>query len=194
MRVLIKALLEEMERIKIKTGVQPEIDEGVIGMIRKEVLDLVDVDDILKVYRTVPKIVEVEKVIEQVVEKIVQVPHFVTIENTRNEIIPLNKAQVYNNTVNVPLQVPKYETLIQEKLVLAPEMHEKVVVSTAIEQNKFETVTEVPTVRQIDKVVNLMQDCLKVVEVPGPEKIVPLEKETFKTLIQEKIVPVEKVI
>lgn len=30
-------------------------------------MDVVDVDDILRVYRTVPKIVEVEKVIEKVV-------------------------------------------------------------------------------------------------------------------------------
>lgn len=48
-----------MEKMKMKTGILPEIDEGVIGMIRNEILDLVNVDDILKVYRTVPKIVEV---------------------------------------------------------------------------------------------------------------------------------------
>ena len=57
--------------MKIKTGVEPEIDSGVIGMIRQEIMDVVDVDDILKVYRVVPKIVEVEKVVEKVVEKIV---------------------------------------------------------------------------------------------------------------------------
>lgn len=43
-------------------------------------MDVVDVDDILKVYRTVPKIVEVEKVIEKVVEKIVEVPKLVPTE------------------------------------------------------------------------------------------------------------------
>ncbi len=67
LKVLIKALLEEMEKMKQKTGYQPEIDEGVIGMIRQEVMDVVDVDDILRIYRVVPKIVEVEKVVEQVV-------------------------------------------------------------------------------------------------------------------------------
>lgn len=35
------------------------VDEGVIGMIRQEIMDVVNVDDILKVYRTAPKIVEV---------------------------------------------------------------------------------------------------------------------------------------
>ncbi len=36
-----------------------EIDEGVIGMIRAEIMDVVDVDDILKVFRVTPKLVEV---------------------------------------------------------------------------------------------------------------------------------------
>ena len=40
-----------------KTGFVPEIDEGVIGLIKEEIMDVVDIDDILKVYRTVPKIV-----------------------------------------------------------------------------------------------------------------------------------------
>lgn len=57
LRVLIKALLDEMERIKLVTKVNPEIDEGLIGMIRQEIAGIVDVDDILRVYRSVPKIV-----------------------------------------------------------------------------------------------------------------------------------------
>lgn len=36
-------------------------------MIRQEIMDVIDIDDILKVFRVVPKIVEVEKVIEKVV-------------------------------------------------------------------------------------------------------------------------------
>ncbi len=57
LRVLIKALLEEMEKVKREKGVVFEIDEGVIGMIRTEIMDIIDVDDILKVYRAVPRIV-----------------------------------------------------------------------------------------------------------------------------------------
>lgn len=59
MRVLIKALLEELEKLKRKTGASLEIDEGVIGMINQEIMGVVNVDDILKVFRVVPKIVEV---------------------------------------------------------------------------------------------------------------------------------------
>lgn len=47
----------------MKTGVVLEIDEGVIGMIRAEIMDVVNVDDILKVFRVTPKIVEVEKIV-----------------------------------------------------------------------------------------------------------------------------------
>ena len=71
LRVLIKALLEELEKMKIKYGAILEIDEGVIGMINQEIMGVVDVDDILQVFRVVPKIVEVEKIVEKVVEKIV---------------------------------------------------------------------------------------------------------------------------
>lgn len=57
--MLIKALLEEMYKIKARTGLDLEIDEGVLGMIRQEIMEVVDVEDILKVFRVVPKIVEV---------------------------------------------------------------------------------------------------------------------------------------
>lgn len=43
-------------------------------MIRAEIMDLVDVEDILKVYRSNPKIVEVPKIVERVVDNIVRVP------------------------------------------------------------------------------------------------------------------------
>jgi len=35
LRVLVKALLEELEKVKRKTGVTLEMDEGVIGMINQ---------------------------------------------------------------------------------------------------------------------------------------------------------------
>ena len=75
----------------MKTGVQPEIDEGVIGMIRQQIMDVVDVDDILRVYRVVPKIVEVQKIVEQTVEKLVPVPHFVTIESRHTDVVPVKQ-------------------------------------------------------------------------------------------------------
>ena len=71
LRVLVKALLEELEKLKLRTGAVLEIDETIIAMINEEILGIVDVDDILKVFRVVPKIVEVEKIIEKVVEKVV---------------------------------------------------------------------------------------------------------------------------
>ena len=71
LRVLVKALLEELEKLKRRTGATLEIDEGVIGMINQEIMGVVNVDDILKVFRVVPKIVEVEKIVEKIVDRIV---------------------------------------------------------------------------------------------------------------------------
>jgi hypothetical protein len=42
-------------------------------------MDIIDIEDVLKSYRTNSKIVEVEKVVERVVEKLVPVPHYVTV-------------------------------------------------------------------------------------------------------------------
>jgi hypothetical protein len=53
-------------------------------MIRAEIMDLVDVDDILKVYRAVPKIVEVPKIIEKVVDNIVRVPEKYVLNQMRS--------------------------------------------------------------------------------------------------------------
>lgn len=57
MRVLVKALLEQLEKLKMKSGQVLEIDEGILAMIKQEIMGVVDVDDILKVFKVVPKIV-----------------------------------------------------------------------------------------------------------------------------------------
>ena len=57
--------------MKARSGLVLEIDEGVIAMINQEILGVINVDDILKVFRVVPKIVEVEKIVEKVVERVV---------------------------------------------------------------------------------------------------------------------------
>ncbi len=58
-------------------------------------MDIVDVDDILKVYRVTPKIVEVEKIVERVVEKIIEVPKIIEVERR----------------VETPVEVKKYEVV-----------------------------------------------------------------------------------
>lgn len=91
LRVLVKALLEELEKVKRKTGVTLEIDEGIIGMINQEIMGVVSVDDILKVFRVVPKIVEVEKIVEKIVDRIVEVPEIVTVEKIIEKIVEVEK-------------------------------------------------------------------------------------------------------
>ncbi len=63
------------------------MDEGVVGMIRAEIMGVVDVDDILKVFRPVPKIVEVEKIVEKIVEKRVEVPMVIPITKEVEKIV-----------------------------------------------------------------------------------------------------------
>ena len=57
LRVLLKALLEELYKLKSRYNAVLDIDEGVIGLINQEIIDIVSVDDILKVFRTQARIV-----------------------------------------------------------------------------------------------------------------------------------------
>lgn len=42
--------------------------------------------------------------------------------------------------------------------------------------------------------MGLPQEVLTTVEVPGPERVVTVEKELVRELVREKIVPVERVV
>ena len=78
-KVLLKSLFQEFERMKEKTGYTPEIDEEVITMINEEIKDAVEVDDVLKCFQVNHKIVEVPKIVEKVVERVVEVPNIVPV-------------------------------------------------------------------------------------------------------------------
>lgn len=54
-------------------------------------MGVVDVDDILKVFRVVPKIVEVEKIVEKIVDRIVEVPQVIPIEKVIEKIVEVEK-------------------------------------------------------------------------------------------------------
>ena len=81
LRVLLKALLEELLKLRAKFNIvdELEMDEGIFGMIKKELIGIVEIDDIVKIFRSVPKIVEVEKVVEKIVERVVEVPKVVPV-------------------------------------------------------------------------------------------------------------------
>ena len=127
LRVLIKALLEELEKLRARTGCVLEIDEGIIGMINQEIMGVVDVDDILKVFRVVPKIVEVEKIVEKIVDRIVEVPEIVTVEKIVEKIVEVEKIKEVERIVNVPLEVPMIVETIVEKIVQVERIVERVI-------------------------------------------------------------------
>jgi len=55
--------------LRDQNGLVLDIDEGLIGMIRGELEGMVDVDDVLRVFRSIPKIVEIEKIVEKELSK-----------------------------------------------------------------------------------------------------------------------------
>ena len=117
LRVLIKALLEELEKLRLRTGAVLEIDEGIIGMIKAQIMDVVNVDDILKVFRVVPKIVEVEKVVQKIVDRVIEVPQVVPVEKIVEKIIEVPKIQEVERVVHVPVEVVKFVDVEREKVI-----------------------------------------------------------------------------
>lgn len=57
LRVLIKALLEEMDRIRNKHNLDLALDEGIMELLRKQAIDGLDVDAIIGLFRPLPKVV-----------------------------------------------------------------------------------------------------------------------------------------
>jgi len=193
LRVLVKALLEELEKIKRKTGVVLDIDEGVIGMINAEIMGIVDVDDILKVFRVVPKIVEVEKIVEKIVDRVIEIPQVVTIERIVEKPVEVIKIQEVEKIVHVPVEVIKIVDNVIEKVVEVPQYTEKIVEVPKIIEKIIERVVEIPKIVE----VTVIQE--KIVEVEKPSIVEKIVNHTVPEIrevevIKEKIVPVERII
>ena len=193
LRVLVKALLEELEKLRIRTGAVLEIDEGIIGMINQEIMGVIDVDDILKVFRVVPKIVEVEKIIEKIVERVVEVPQVIPVEKIVEKIIEVPKIQEIERIINVPIEIIKVVDNIVEKIVEVEKFVEKVVEVPRIIEKIVERIVEVPRVVEVEKIVERIVPTTEVVTVERVvDRVVP-EVRTVEIIV-EKVVPIEKII
>jgi hypothetical protein len=73
-------------------------------MIKAELGELVDIEDILALFRSVPKVVEVPKYVEKVVDSIVTIPERYVVREKTAEIFPLNKTEVVHDKVGVPIK------------------------------------------------------------------------------------------
>lgn len=144
LRVLIKALLEELEKLKRKTGAVLDIDEGVIGMINAEIMDVVNVDDILKVFRVVPKIVEVEKIVEKIVDRVIEIPQVVPVEKIVEKIIERPQIVEVEKIVHVPVEVVKYVDVHHDRIVPVEKIVEKIVEVPRIIEKIVDRVVEIP--------------------------------------------------
>jgi hypothetical protein len=86
-------------------------------MINQEVLDIVSVDDILKVFRVKERIVEVEKIVEKVVEKIVEVPQIIPVEKYVEKIVEVPRYVEVEKIIHKPVEVIKVVDNIIEKFI-----------------------------------------------------------------------------
>lgn len=193
LRVLIKALLEELDRLKNKHREVLNIDEGVIGMINAEIMDVVNVDDILKIFRVVPKIVEVEKIVEKIVDRIIEIPQVVPVEKVVEKIIEKTQIVEVEKIVHVPVEVVKYVDVHHDKVVVVEKTTEKIVEVPKIIEKIVDRVVEIPKLVTQEIIVE------KIVYVDKPsvvENVKHVEVVQYKEVevIKEVPVVVEKVI
>ena len=193
LRVLIKALLEELEKLRVRTGLVLEMDEALLAMISQEIMGVIDIDDVLKVFRIVPKIVEVEKIIEKIVERVVEVPQVVTIEKIVEKVIEVPRIQEIERIVHVPVEVIKIVDNVIEKIVEVERYQERIVEVPRIIERIVEKVVEVPKVIEVEKIVERI---VPVTEVVTVEKIVNNLVPEIRTveIVIEKVVPVERIV
>lgn len=175
LKVLIKALLDELNKVKVKTGAVLDMDEAVLAMVNQEIMGVVDVDDILKVFRVAPKLVEVDKVVEKVVEKIVEIPQVVPVEKVVEKVIEVPKIQEIERVVHVPVEIVKVVDNTQEKIVQVPSVVEKVVEVPRLQEKIVEKIIEVPRVIEVEKVVEKVVINTEVVQVEKPVNNVIVE-------------------
>jgi hypothetical protein len=142
LKIMVKTLLEELMKLKDKSGLVLDIDEGLLGMIRTEILDLVDVDDVLRVFRSVPKIVEVEKIVEKDLGRYLGVL-------TQAHPLNVESARIVDRIVEKPITVKDQVGIVIEKGITHTAIHEKPVYLTQ------ERIVEIPTGREkvVDRVV-----------------------------------------
>lgn len=162
--------------MKVAYGVELGIDEGVIGMVRGELLDMVEIEDILAIFRPVPRVVEVPKFIEKVVSNLVTIPETIVLNQKTASITPISKTEVVQDKYGVPIrheipipvnrEVPiKAVDHIEKPLIYT--QHHEIPVNQVIERSKaVEYNTEREKIVEVDRAV----------EIPGEDKIL-IQKE-----------------
>jgi hypothetical protein len=193
LRVLIKALLEELEKLKKRSGAVLEMDEGIIAMINQEIMGVIDVDDVLKIFRIVPKIVEVEKIVEKVVERIVEIPQVIPIEKIVEKIVEVIKVQEVEKIVHVPVEIIRYVDNVIEKIVEVEKIVEKIVEVPRVIEKIVERVIEIPKIHEVTTIVErIVEKEVPITVERVTNHLVPEIKEI--QVVKEKIVPVERIV
>jgi hypothetical protein len=148
LRVLIKSLLEELEGLRVKYNAQITLDEGILGLLSEQVLDGIDVEAILGLYRPQPKIVEVEKIVDRPVYVMDELQHGIPIHTEKGvygERV-IEKPVSIEKAVPIETQIPIFDTVkeyvevktVSEVPVEIPTIVEKVVPKVIIEEKIME--------------------------------------------------------
>ena len=90
-----------------------------MGMIRAEIMDLVDIDAILGLFRSAPRVMEVPKYVEKVVDNVVTIPQSVVLDNRTASVASISKTEVVKDRFSLPLRQDHPVEMIREVPVVA---------------------------------------------------------------------------
>jgi hypothetical protein len=99
LRVLVKVLLEELEKVRKQHGIEVTLDEGILGLLKDQVIDGVDLEAVIGLFRPPCKYVEVPVIVEKPVYKsntyekgvAIKTETPVLLEQTKTEVVVINK-------------------------------------------------------------------------------------------------------
>lgn len=99
LRVLVKVLLEELEKVKKQHGIEVTLDEGILALLKDQMIEGVDLEAVIGLFRPPCQYVEVPVVVEKPVYKsnsyekgvAIRTEMPLLLEQTKTEVVVINK-------------------------------------------------------------------------------------------------------
>ena len=100
------------------------------------------IESILALYRSVPKVRDVPKIVEKVAVETAQYPHHIILEQKQEKVHPLNKVEVVKDTFGVPLNNEIAVNLVNEVPIKYTDHIEKPLIYTNTRDRPVNTLVE----------------------------------------------------
>ena len=159
------------------------------------------IESILALYRSVPKVRDVPKIVEKVAVETAQYPHHIILEQKQEKVHPLNKVEVVKDTFGVPLNNEIAVNLVNEVPIKYTDHIEKPLIYTNTRDRPVNTLVEKTFAEQREAYVDRIEERDKAVHIVEDKPVynkdiveIQVEKIAHHTVVEEVIKPVELIV